>query len=449
MFGVPFNRASTRFSYYVQRGKSTCLKQFQLLYAPASFAVERDSWKATIYLNLVKSIRKGLDAISHDDDTFSDDGADTGDTYAQLAAIKLRLSPLTLAEELLIKRLAGHGEEEATQFGSCKDSRPSESYGSRTQGDVWDHPWWSPFTTIPSFLSPAIPTSFVPPPSLSSPPCPLGVPLVSYPRGICRAAIVGEVSLPRTDIRTRIATYSRPSGGSKLGSPSDDVLHVEDKRSLCAELVELEEGSVFWWAWWSEGKENGSGAEGERKSVEKDDPFGIVNACRDDMVTLWKDQSVQGILRRKGIRLEEMPGFYLNDIHRVTTKTSSPSNQDVLNARLKTVGVVEDLFQLENGGEKGMDWRIFDVASYSLSKFMAVYKESTPNPLRELYPHLTKVTDTEATAALISDVREMILRKHLQDSSLIDETHGPSSTPASLRKPFLMMPGIKISLPPL
>ncbi|KAG8982782.1 hypothetical protein FRB90_006553 [Tulasnella sp. 427] len=59
------------------------------------------------------------------------------------------------------------------------------------------------------------------------------------------------------------------------------------------------------------------------------------------------------------------------------------------------------------------------VASYFLTKFVAVHKESSPNPVRELYTHLTKVTDTEATAALIADVREMILRKHLQDSSLM------------------------------
>ncbi|KIO17616.1 hypothetical protein M407DRAFT_227947, partial [Tulasnella calospora MUT 4182] len=409
-------------------GKSTCLKQFQLLYAPASFSAERDSWKAIIYLNLVKSIRKVLDVISHDDDTFSDDGDNnpnscqsTDDTYAQFAAIKLRLSPLALADELLIKWLAGPGEEEATQFGS-----------------------WAPHPTSST-------------------------------------SRIKEVFV-RSSSNWKSGLFSGGHGGAKR-------------------------------------KENGSGAEGERKSAEKDDPFGIVNACRDDMGTLWKDQNVQGILRRKGIRLEEMPGFYLNDIHRVTTKTYSPSNQDVLNARLKTVGVVEHLFQLENGGEKGMDWRIFDVgghrdqrqtwapffddvnaiiflapisafdqvlvedkkvnriedslllfrsicvnkllgkvnivlflnkidilerklkagvkvsryvrsygerpnelqpvASYFLSKFMAVHKESTPNPLRELYPHLTKVTDTEASAALISDVREMILRKHLQDSSLM------------------------------
>lgn len=55
---------------------------------------------------------------------------------------------------------------------------------------------------------------------------------------------------------------------------------------------------------------------------------------------------------------------YLNDINRITSKHYSPSNQDVLNARLKTIGVVEHLFQLENGGEKGVDWRIFDVGGH-------------------------------------------------------------------------------------
>lgn len=58
----------------------------------------------------------------------------------------------------------------------------------------------------------------------------------------------------------------------------------------------------------SKGKENG-GAEAERRSAEKDDPIATVNACREDMVALWKDASVQSILRRKGVRLEEMPGL--------------------------------------------------------------------------------------------------------------------------------------------
>jgi len=228
---------------------------------------------------------------------------------------------------------------------------------------------------------------------------------------------------------------------------------------------------------------------------------------------------VQATLKRKGIRLDEMPGFYLNDIARVTSKSFSPTNQDVLHARLKTVGVVEHLFAIEQGGEKGVDWRIYDVGGhrdqrqtwapffddvnaiiflapisafdqvlvedkkvnriedslllfrqicankllgkvnivlflnkvdvlqkkltagvkvnryvrsyndrpndletvsrYFLSKFVAVHKESSPNPNRELYVHLTTVTDTQATAAIIGDVRDMILKRHLQDSSLM------------------------------
>ncbi|KIO18216.1 hypothetical protein M407DRAFT_32105 [Tulasnella calospora MUT 4182] len=224
---------SPRAPCHSESSKSTCLKQFQLLHAPASFTAERDLWKAIIYLNLVKPIRKVLDAISHDDDTFSDDGDNSPTTVKPPSKEALRSgTPISFfpdedpnsPEQLLIKRLAGPDEEEATQFGS-----------------------WAPH---PTSSTSRIKEVFV---QSSS----------NWKRGL----------------------FSGGHGGAK-------------------------------------GKEGGSGAEGERKSAEKDDPFGIVNACRDNMVTLWKDQSVQGILRRKG--LEEMPGLYLNDIPRITTKTTHP-----------------------------------------------------------------------------------------------------------------------------
>ena len=34
---------------------------------------------------------------------------------------------------------------------------------------------------------------------------------------------------------------------------------------------------------------------------------------------------------------------------------------DVLKARLKTIGVVEHIFTVSKGGEKGVDWKIIDV----------------------------------------------------------------------------------------
>ena len=58
------------------------------------------------------------------------------------------------------------------------------------------------------------------------------------------------------------------------------------------------------------------------------------------------------------------PRSFLNDIQRLTAKNYVPSNQDVLSARLKTLGVVEHHFALDRGGEKGYDWYIYDVGGH-------------------------------------------------------------------------------------
>lgn len=233
--------------------------EFQILYAPQSFVAERDSWRTVILLNLVKSVRKVLDAISTEEESFSDDSGDidnavannarrrqgqandfqadraraatpitfdapTGpddgrhssdDTYAQYAAIKLRLSPLAVAEELLIRRLAGpDGEDEATNLGA-----------------------WSP---------------------------------------------AGTGNTPATGTRIK-EVFVRSSTNWKKGIFSSKKNETQSSKS--------------------------SSSSGNSKHA--DDPIALVQACRDDMITLWKDPTVQATLRRKGIRMEESPGLYV------------------------------------------------------------------------------------------------------------------------------------------
>ena len=38
----------------------------------------------------------------------------------------------------------------------------------------------------------------------------------------------------------------------------------------------------------------------------------VVVGCAEDMKMLWEDSAVQGLLRRKKIRIEEEPGLYVN-----------------------------------------------------------------------------------------------------------------------------------------
>ncbi|KAJ7636893.1 G-alpha-domain-containing protein [Roridomyces roridus] len=81
------------------------------------------------------------------------------------------------------------------------------------------------------------------------------------------------------------------------------------------------------------------------------------------MQALWTDPAVRAVLKRRKIRLEEGPGFFLNDLARVTAVGYLPADDDVLRARLKTVGASEYTFEMEvsTGRETGTEWRIVDV----------------------------------------------------------------------------------------
>ena len=56
-------------------------------------------------------------------------------------------------------------------------------------------------------------------------------------------------------------------------------------------------------------------------------------------------------------------GSFLDDLERVTSLKYMPSDDDVLKARLKTVGVSEYKFEMEvsAGRDSGTEWRIVDV----------------------------------------------------------------------------------------
>ncbi|ETW86433.1 hypothetical protein HETIRDRAFT_377042 [Heterobasidion irregulare TC 32-1] len=91
------------------------------------------------------------------------------------------------------------------------------------------------------------------------------------------------------------------------------------------------------------------------------DPVHVLSKYSGVMVELWDDQWVKARLRDRRIRLEESSGFYLDEIERITAKKYIPTDDDVLKARLKTVGVVEHAFLLTQGHTRGMNWKIYDV----------------------------------------------------------------------------------------
>ncbi|KAK7678986.1 hypothetical protein QCA50_017929 [Cerrena zonata] len=93
----------------------------------------------------------------------------------------------------------------------------------------------------------------------------------------------------------------------------------------------------------------------------KDDPTTVLSACREDILQLWDDPVVQGVLKKRGVRLQDMPGFFLNDASRIAQPNYEPSDDDIVRARLRTLGVEEHRFTMESGAYPGSEWYIYDV----------------------------------------------------------------------------------------
>jgi len=73
---------------------------------------------------------------------------------------------------------------------------------------------------------------------------------------------------------------------------------------------------------WSEsGNRSNSDPEGSTNEAQE-----TLNTLCGDMIQLWQDSGVHEVLKRKRIRLEEESGFFLNDLHRVTSLRYVPSD---------------------------------------------------------------------------------------------------------------------------
>ncbi|KIK71558.1 hypothetical protein GYMLUDRAFT_33765 [Collybiopsis luxurians FD-317 M1] len=465
-----------------ESGKSTTLKQFQLLHSPSAFHAERIAWRAVIYLNLVRSIRRILDALSpeadveeHDDEALETASViiSNGRSLSALSGTRVpnydfyrqRLAPLVGLEEKLTRLLTAPDQDEPTHLpNSYQNFESLNGFSSTANGRP------SPTIMIPrnSHQSQSQSQS-------------LPVSPTSYPSP---TRVNGSSKNKEISVHTSVNWRKAFQLGGKSKSPKS------------AHSGEIE-------GWWED----------------PDDPVHALHACAPAMQELWKDPNVRQRLEEKRLRLEESAGFYLNEIPRITAKKYIPTNDDVLKARLKTMGVVEHSFLVPSGVNRAAQWKIYDVggarnqrhawapyfedinaiiflapisafdqvltedprvnrledslilwkgvcsnpllsnvnmilflnkcdllqaklevgvrlnehmtsygdrpndynaiAKYFRHKFGAIHQTATPNKDRELYIHLTAVTDTRRTGTIIADVRDIIVRANLRTLRLV------------------------------
>ncbi|KAH0834717.1 G-protein alpha subunit-domain-containing protein [Lanmaoa asiatica] len=258
---------------------------FQRLYTPTAFREERILWRSVIQLNVVRSVRTIMDALSNVRLPPIDSGGEDSDDDDphiphEIDLLRMRLTPLRHIEALLIAKLIPPSEDDTASFvGGGSFS----AYQSRRNTSV-ERSW-----------------------------------------------------------RTQ-EVFVRP------GATWKGVLAKSSRR---------------------DGRPTSLGDTG---MTTRDEAQEVLHGCSDDIIALWNNKLVREVLRRRKIRLEELPGFFLNDADRVTALHYIPSDDDVLRARLKTVGVSEYRCEMEAaaGREQGTEWRIVDVGGSRSQVFDAI-----------------------------------------------------------------------------
>ncbi|KAG6878848.1 hypothetical protein C0992_007157 [Termitomyces sp. T32_za158] len=75
----------------------------------------------------------------------------------------------------------------------------------------------------------------------------------------------------------------------------------------------------------------------------------VIAGCKDDMQALWNDKNVRIALKRRKLRLPDSAGFFLNDLERIASRDYVVSDNDIVRARLRTVGIQEHHIKFRHG----------------------------------------------------------------------------------------------------
>ncbi|KAJ7274828.1 guanine nucleotide binding protein, alpha subunit [Mycena rebaudengoi] len=250
-----------------ESGKSTTLKNFQLMCEPEAFRAERASWRAIIHLNVIHSVRILLDAVVRAPNSYewtsnprsstsSNDSHASIRADAELLGLRMRLLPLLQIEDVLARRLAD-------------PTAPDEGRGS--------------------------PTS------------------------------------PRRRAGKEVAINSNVAWKGVFMRPQGEIRESFDTQN-----------AVDW--------------------DDPEDPGVAINAKSADIKRLWQHPTLQILLERQGIRIQESPGFFLDSLDEIAATKYIPTDEHILRARLKTLGVSEHHMRLNDPfGGISREFHIFDV----------------------------------------------------------------------------------------
>ncbi|KAA1472962.1 P-loop containing nucleoside triphosphate hydrolase protein [Dentipellis sp. KUC8613] len=293
-----------------QSGKSTTIKNFQITHANSAWVEQRIAWRAVIHLNMVSMINIICRIM----------GKEMGQQNAGVP------DPSQVEEQIPEEEQAAEDDDEGT---------PSSAQGLPGGSD-------EP-TPEPESASKAISLDF------------------SDTHHELKSALS-----PLIQVQEDLETWLGQScSRSELQGPATPFMDEEAKDLATRRRNPTRPREFFVRSassWKAAILAMGSSHETQEQKLERMvEMVKIIVGCKKHMIQLWADTVVQDMLSNRKIRMDEQPGFFLNDINRIAVEDYEPTDDDVVRARLRTMGVQTYKLVIEHGQERGREWIMYDV----------------------------------------------------------------------------------------
>ncbi|TFK36641.1 guanine nucleotide-binding protein [Crucibulum laeve] len=293
-----------------ESGKSTLQKQFQLMYKPNSLDQERASWKTVIYFNVVHSLKHILSTLEAWDDQLDDEPSSPEDNPS---------SGNNRGNGIADEPSPSSSLQNGGTSGSASTSGSAEASGSHLP-----HPLGSSTTND-------------------------GAMQIANLRRRLSPLIAADAQLA-----------DRLSGGITVSGSGKGGVYV--RSGWQARTIENALGKI------KSRRQSNDIEKKARESISHDaihdvlvqDVGRMLEVSEQDIKELWSHPTVKGLMARRKLKLDEWSEFFLRHITRVAASDYIPTTDDILHARIQTMGVAEHIFDVNIHG-KAVTWHLFDV----------------------------------------------------------------------------------------
>ncbi|OJT15553.1 Guanine nucleotide-binding protein alpha-4 subunit [Trametes pubescens] len=288
-----------------ESGKSTLQKQFQLLYNPSGLDDERMSWRTVVYFNIARPITRILEALEAFGDAEEDDddlASDRPFGIADMRALSGMPVPSTSTDFT--------AEEKSLSPSQLSLEKQISSFRTRL----------APLLAAESSLADR----------LSG-----GIDVSGSGRG---SVFVRSGWQSKTRSFTFGRARERTSSGGRFSFAARNS--TDDRKGNEVEL---------------QARKDDTSEDALVREVAS-----ILASCQRDIKELWEHPAVRKLRDRRRLKLEEWAEYFLNNIERVSAPGYLPTIEDILHARIQTMGVAEHVFDMSVHG-RNTRWHLFDV----------------------------------------------------------------------------------------